>query len=631
MKLGLAISLLSSFMCLRAYAQGAQPGTAGVVAQQPNQALQAVINEMPKVQDALKKCYDDGRPDVSACLWEKLDDGTKNEVRDKIQQAQEAELAATGDSQNSVNLRSTVSGARIGTVAKNAQDDAEKKALQKLGDFYGKRLDEAFKSTDGKISVTDQQVFFELAKTQLGKNVISAWSAVCMDAGWTENGKLVILKPGSANYTDLRKKNIDSLQTTQAAGDSTAGQILSGQFFKCAAHLPMLCRLAKGKPKAGGSGSGSTEAKTLQVEAQDTTKEIDYSSYSIPKDKPIKTMSQRIDAFTTEDDSSKMTTLKKNSQQRACETVAYVDGLRRQLAATEKLNTIMQNDATDGDGLGVVEEKRAADVDIDRLTTITSGDVVAEDSYYGAIQANSQLIETCKQNPDDGQCINLIANTDEEKARIRASGAAFMLETEILKEKLLDETTGTIDPAKLAQLSEEEKKSLVRRLDPSLAVDEINIDATLTKISSAYFNERAALVESLAQRVRDMEGSSDPDQLKQDIGKAGDRILNRGNEYVQLMHFNNVISGYFSVEGGKTNIRVLDLELENVANLSASSSGGNNSGMSNFRDANYANTLRQNIQQQNEGIDLGGSDEQNEIINLRSDQIGQFLDYEITQ
>tara|TARA_R110000868_G_scaffold154736_1_gene380927 strand:+ start:44983 stop:46866 length:1884 start_codon:yes stop_codon:yes gene_type:complete len=627
MKLGIAISLLSSFVCLSVLAQGAQPGTAGVINQQPNDALQAVVNEMPKVQEALKKCYDDpNTSNISSCLWSNLDDGTKNEVKEKIRLAQEAEQAAQPDSQNSVNLRSTVSGARIGTVAEDAKDDPETKALKKLGDFYGKRLDEAFKSSDGKISITDQQVFFELAKTQLGKNVISAWSAVCIDAGWTETGKLVILKPGSSGYQALRQKNIDSLQNTQAGSDATAGQVLSGQFFKCAAHLPMLCRLAKGKPKAGGSASDSDGASNLQVDAQDTNKVIDYSSYSVPKDKDVQSMNQRGIAFKTANDDDEVDAIKNSSQQRACETVAYVDGLRRQLAATEKLNNILQNDEDikgKQSAIAQVQEKQLGDLDVDRLTTITSGDVIAEDSYYGAISADAQLIETCKQNPSDGQCINLIANTEEEKKRTRASGVAFMLETEILKEQL--------DPTQLAQLSEEEKKSLLRRLDPSIAVDEVNVEDTLKKISGAYMNERNALVESLAQKVKQLESKDDPASLQSNIAQAGDRILGRGNEYVQLMHFNNVISGYFSVEGGKSNIRVLDLELDNVANLSANAQIGSGSGMSNFNDTNYANTLRQNIQQQNEGIELGGSNEQNEIINLRSDQIGQFLDYEITQ
>ncbi|MBH47338.1 MAG: hypothetical protein CME71_04115, partial [Halobacteriovorax sp.] len=432
MKLGIALSLLSSFVCLSAFAQGAQPGTAGVINQQPNDALQAVVNEMPKVQEALKKCYDDpNTTNISSCLWSNLDDGTKNEVKEKIRLAQEAEQAAQPDSQNSVNLRSTVSGARIGTVAEEAKDDPETKALKKLGDFYGKRLDEAFKSSDGKISITDQQVFYELAKTQLGKNVISAWSSVCIDAGWTDTGKLVILKPGSSNYQTLRQKNIDSLQSTQSVGDSSAGKILSSQFFKCAAHLPMLCRLAKGKPKAGGGSSENGGASTLEVDAQDSNKEIDYSSYTVPKDKDIQSMNQRGVAFKTADDDDVVDTIKSSSQQRACETVAYVDGLRRQLAATEKLSTIMQeDDVIKGrqEAIAQVEEKQVGEVDIDRLTTITSGDVSAEDSYYGAISENSQLIEACKQNPSDGQCINLIANTEEEKKRTRASGVAFMLE-----------------------------------------------------------------------------------------------------------------------------------------------------------------------------------------------------------
>src|SRR5690606_1581081 len=104
------------------------------------------------------------------------------------------------------------------------------------------------------------------------------------------------------------------------------------------------------------------------------------------------------------------------------------------------------------------------EVDIDKLTTVTSGDLTnSQDSYYNTIGSNVALIEECKNNPADPKCANIIANTDEEREQLRASGAAFMLESEVLKEQLND-------PA----LSKDSKKTLLRRIRPNLNVDEID-------------------------------------------------------------------------------------------------------------------------------------------------------------
>lgn len=615
------------------------PGTAGQVNPESPRALQAVIESDEAVQRVLKSCYDNDPPKtanetMSECLWSRLG-SDQDRVKQLIQQAQEAEAGSQAATADSINLNSSVSGVKFKSVVDNPQDDIQKQALKKLGEFYSKRLDEAFKATDTKLNVTDQQVFFELAKTQIGKNVITAWSSVCLDAGWINNGSsknggqyLVILSPNDPNYSQLRNANVDALRTTQASQGQTAGQQLSGKYFECVSQLPMLCKLKDGKYTAQAAGNATSsdtqDAASINAGTSTQSRKIEYANFSVPTSKAISGISGNGTTIST--DSTDTADLKKSSQERACETVAYVDGLRRQLSATEKVANIIKNDeVTKVNGYMQMEKTGRVDrdVDIEKLTTITSGDLVAEDSYYAAVESNKQLLEECKQNPSDARCSGLVANTDEEKARIRSSGVAFMLETEMIKDKIMDDTA-------LARLSLEEKQTILRKLDPSTPVDEGDIDAKIKNLRSAFENERNALIASLSSKVQSLESSTDA-QLQTRTDSTADRLLGKGNEYVQLMHFNNVISGYFSVEGGKTNVRVLDLELENVANLDGNTGLGQGPGgnlVSRFNNS-YGNDLQQDIRQNNQGLEIGGSDEQNEIINLKSEQIGQFLDYEI--
>lgn len=633
MILRLILSILMMLVGLQVKAEDAVAGDPGIVNQNSSRALQAVIEADPVVQRVVKACYEDDKDEegnhrgISRCLWEDLGPDQAR-VKQLIEQAQAAEIAqADGTSSGTMKLRSTVTGVGIRSFSEDSDNDIQKQALKKLADFYEKRLDEALKPSDDNLNVTDQNVFFELAKTQIGKNVIAAWSAVCMDSGWVGNKLVIFTNAQSTIYKEIRKKNIASLTTTAGSDGKTGGQVLSGMFFNCVAALPMLCKKARGSMNASSAGAQNQEQSSIQAEAADSDSKIDYRNYSIAKDKVIQTMSGSGSGLKTPDNDNTAAAITQKSQDRACETIAYVDGLRRQLAATEKVSEALANDETTKTSqisLLDKKERRTGDVDIDRLTTITSGDVTDEDSYYGSLESNIQLVEQCKETPDDPRCAGLVANTDAEKDKLHNSGVAFMIETEVIKEKLKDKTT-------IAQLSLEEKENLLRRLDPNTPVDEGDIDQKLENLGKYFQRERDSLISSLSNKIKELEVSS-TENPADEIRKVGDKLLSRGNEYVQLMHFNNIISGYFNVEGGKTNVRVLDLELERVANLEGNTglSQGYQANSSLFG-SNYRTRLEEDIQDNNVGVELGSSSEQNEIINLRSDQIGQFLDYTIDE
>jgi len=127
-----------------------------------------------------------------------------------------------------------------------------------------------------------------------------------------------------------------------------------------------------------------------------------------------------------------------------------------------------------------------------------------------------------------------------------------------------------------------------------------------------------------------MEKTSDTETEQAAIERIGTSKLSQGNDYIQMIHFNNVISGYFKTDSGQQNTRVLDLELESVANLDNRSLNnatyGNNQ---NIFNNGYKQTLETGIRDTNNDLQLGASENTQETLRLKADDLSQFIDYEL--
>lgn len=650
MKIGKLLPLSILFIGLQVKAMDdAIPGSAGTINAQDQQSLQVVIENTPYIQAALKKCYDDPDPNtrnnISGCLWSEIErQGKVAEVNQLIEQARQARA------QSSDELR--LSGASQNTVSENAEDDIQKKAIKKLSEIYEKKLTEELKQDGSFLNVTSQDTFFELAKTQISKNIISTWSSVCINAGWAGNSLVIFQpQPNSSLYEQIRKKNIEALTSTRGGVDQdnnpvSSGDNLSRQFFLCAKHLKSLCQESQaGTIKCPTNNSENPAASNPAEQSLNTGQCTDLAMPSYDRnsyfqtpsgDNPsisLKSINKQANAV---DVTANFEEIARKSRQKACEAYTYVDGLRRQLKATEKVVDILQADEqqkaneTTPDGRKIIGsfrmdkvERRSGDVDIEKLTTITSADVAAEGSYYESIENDISIISRCRENPNDTQCAGILANTDAEKARIRNTGVALMLETESLKEKIGD-------AEKIAALDNEEKRRILKALRPNIDVDEVNLDAELLKVQESFLTQRTNLIASLSDRVKQLEMSSPNNDVGAEIDRVGKSTLRQGNDYIQMIHFNNVISGYFKTETGQQNTRVLDLELESVANLDNRALNtveyGQNSELFN---SSYKQNLQTGIRGANPDLQLGASENTQETLRLKADDLSQFIDYEV--
>lgn len=577
----LVITLLSSLICV--HAQGnAVPGAPGVVDQQQvvTNALEQIAQSDPEVKQKLAGCYTSNPDTVSDCLWKGLSAEKKDQIRRAIEEFQKESKGVT----TGVNLRKHTQ--QKGSVT----DDA----LSKLESFYSSRLEEELGTKDNSFTTNDQQVYFELAKVQIGKNIMSAWSAFCLDAGYAD-GKIIVPKDDSKR-NKIREENIKGL--------SNASEATETHYKSCIGHLAILCHEQKGK-----------------VAALEQT--LNYKDYV--KTTPSKKSVQSIHRTVVDNDMSLAVEDYKNTKTRACETLAYTQSLKNQLAATEKVADSFDNSMKDKKWAGVaLEQNNITDrkaVDFDRATTITSGDL--KDGYYDTIAAGKERLEACLAGDiTNEECKKLLVDAQDAE-ELKQSGAALMLETEVMKEK--------IDTALKAN-DLEAQKQIVQSLRPDLAANELDptrLKNEFDRIREQYSDERIELIASLSKKVKELQVGDTPNETEERVKSHAGKILSRGNEYVQLMHFNNIVTGFLQIKknNGDTvkNSRVIDLELSNLAKIDSTA---NDRGYIQGTFSEQENQVLSDGIRQNNKIETKPSNT-SEIIRLQAKDVSSFNDYVI--
>ncbi len=562
----------------------AQAGSHGTIARKQN-VLEEMVQSDPELKQKLGNCYETTpeNGDIAACLWDGIGEAKQKQIL--------AALEESGVGQQK--LDSSAPGVTLDQFTKN-QDGLSKQALDKLGAFYSKRLAEELGSNTATIKINDQSTYYELAKVQLGKNVMTAWSSLCLDMGWDTGSspeRMYTFKDDSKR-AEIRKSNLAGLNSI-TSDPNASGDNPFKSYSQCISHIALLCREANGKTKA-----------------QENAVTVDYGqayASSTPK----------IAGNTIDEDDIKYT------RERACEIHAYVAGIQKQLQATEVVAERFGQGIDKGAyfGAGVFKEHNYSNdkaIKYDDVTTVTSGDVVAEGSYYRAIKDNQELLAQCSSPNPPPECKDLLSSA-EQTEDLRATGAAFMLETKAVQEQIAKAQT------------EDDKRKLIQQLRPDLEVSELSVqdlEHEFQKISQQYRNEREHLISNLSERVRQLEASDDQGRTQSNMKTAADNLLKRGNEYVQLMHYNNIVTGFLNVvksNGEETkNTRVIQLELERVAMLSTEDRIGQSDYQSLFGDG-YSDNLNRDLKRDNP--DIGQGVEENSAVRLDSSNIAKFNDY----
>src|SRR5690606_29573538 len=161
-------------------------------------------------------------------------------------------------------------------------------------------------------------IYFELAKTQLGKNVTTAWSNFCLEAVWGNFGST-----NSPDYKLIIPKDPGKRTAARDANLSTLKNITkSDSYVRCVAHIPLLCHEEKGVPKVLKSSNANASAVNYRGYTSHGSDVTEFKNFA---NAPLTSISK------LEEDDLKYT------KTRACETYAYTDSVRKQLQATEKI------------------------------------------------------------------------------------------------------------------------------------------------------------------------------------------------------------------------------------------------------------------------------------------------------
>lgn len=516
-----------------------------IISDNPKMARALEIKEVQEVYNNCFKLQHDNGGVVEGkrlmdCMWMNVqqDENLKQQVLDtmaKDTSGKERNIASV-QYERSVNIKE---GTNPGLLA--------------LQDYYSKRLEEALyggavdKNSDTLIKTkrtADQKVFFQLYKSQLGKNILASLSSYCIEAapvrisGPAGTFSIPMIYEDKGERETKRKQNLKSLNQTATnpqSGESTLRA--SSNWNSCITNIQYVCH----QPTHILKQDGDTILKTAFM---DNTENLLESC-----------ISEREDLFKEKEDKAEKRCLSDidYSKKRACVVTQYLTEAKRNLGVLDKTMELYSKIGNSGNGSdGVKFYKDASNKkSIDELTSITSQEAV--DSGYAS--AKNEELEKFKECLNDDNTVNneeaCKAYLSEEKDKYYATLAEFKLKQEATFERLKN-----IDPSDKKQIeeiliqdgyNEEEAKELANYNDIKMQIEQ------------KYKNKKDALLADFADRIDDMTVSGDKlntDQSSEDIAKLmkiREGLKNDTQKFAELVHFNNIVSSYLQIEDSEGN------------------------------------------------------------------------------
>lgn len=401
---------------------------------------------------------------------------------------------------------------------------AKDPALSKLEDYYSKRLEESLYGKYKKGSkrrVVDHAKFHELYKTQVSKNIIEGISEYCIEA---EPKKGFLLSSNQANRQKRRKENLKNL-----ANFEEDSPIAYKEWSLCLVNIQHICH---------GTSSSDEKGKLIN-NYESLTKESDGNALIKVRGKVVSIDKKDLEF----------------SKKRACTLTRYIKDSRQTLLKVTQIQDLFKKVVEDDAGTGFdikeleLEEYREEDEktkSLDELTSLTSDEFLNKSGFSEESKRVVKDFKTnCLKNMTVEGCEKYFGR-DLEKAEKLAS--EFALRTKVLMDKISD-MKGNND--KLTTYLRQEGFS-EKEIKAAIQDKEI-----FKKIQKRYANEREYLILRMSEELRKktLSGKSKeqidfkkPETLRK-IEEINTALSQRTEEYKQLIHFNNIVSGYISLSG----------------------------------------------------------------------------------
>ena len=518
---------------------------------------------------------------IEVCIWDKLDDQKKDEVKKKMELLKQAEAGSkdTKVKYEGLSLAPTDDN-------KDSKSDKDKETkdpeMAKLEEFLSKRLGESLygeinteQQKTNPAKVVDHKVFYDLYEAQISKNVISAISSYCIEA---QDGPLFLIPQNADTRKQTRQKNIDKLKdfSPSAVEGEKSTNTSAQQWNGCAKNIQDTCdergEYAKIKDKSD---------KEFKVE------KADY----------------------------------KYSKPRACVITKLLKNARQSLLKITQIKKVMEENATEsGRGLQGNKEievysggKDKSSKSIDDLTSLTSSEL-AKSGYKEGVDEKKKLIEKCEKASDatDPACEGIILSkekADEEQKKLEE----YALRTEVLTQKLKDDKTMTKEEVgsylKEQGYSEDDIKKMLEK----------DLAKVREEIAQRYEQEKEAINKELKARLEKKtvkQDDKDNESKTSRINELKKELDSKPEEYKQLIHYNNVVQGFLSFKGddGGDNAVSIARELESTEGLSE-------------EEIKKREELKTQLQAQ--GIKMDNSDKGKDAVKIEVENINkQLLKYE---
>lgn len=393
----------------------------------------------------------------------------------------------------------------------------EDPAIRKLEDYMEKKLEEALygdiQANKKQTAVADHAVFYRLYKSQISKNIITSISSYCIEAG-SVNG-LPIISSDESTRASQRKTNIEQLKdfSPNEKGDTVSDAY--SQWGLCLTNLTAVCTL---KP-------GTDEDREDRV----------------------------------------------YSKNRACVLTNYLKQLRQSLIAADAIDKQVKENDNESSGFalsnvriyrGEGDDKTAS---INDLTSLSSNEFVNKSGYSKALSGQQEKIKQCIESKDMEQCKEFLSDASK-KAELENALAEYDLQKRLIKSKV-----EKMDEDQLRDYLKEEGRT-EQEIQRLLASDE-SIDSLKMEINRNYDAERQAIVDKMKEKIESRTVASDSKGFETEVTKLEQiqkELAQQGDDYKQLIHYNNIVSGFLSVADSSdkivgTNVQSIQRELSDSA------------------------------------------------------------------
>ncbi len=470
--------------------------------------------ESPQLRPLREACEEERKTDsnliIGDCVWAAMDDSQKDEIREILGQDQE-------DPQ--------YQGIELGGQKIN-QDPA----LIKVQEHLNKLLQEAMygEVQASTVNIVDHNVFYEMFETKVSKNIIEGISSFCIEAV-KDAQHIYIISRDKALQAATRERKIDELKQP--------GQAAYKKWTTCAGEFKDVCKnpIRSQNPDTapyacnGGSPCGNPEAKT-----------------------------------------------------KACEVLSIVEKARKELIAIAEIKEANKN-FMDKEGslrLGGIAKgqtvktytgsTRNGDKSIDELTTVTSGDFVK-----GYKEENEKLQEKfkeeCTADSHDSEFCKQFISDESTKEEQQKAIDNYSIASKVMEEKIVTNLESDPEGEELTKYLKEEGYSddKIKEIvdgDPSIK------GKVIADIKKTYSAKRLAVIKSMKARLEGESVTTDPQgnaSAQNAIDQINKELTQNTKEYSQLIHFNNIVSSYISLDTGggnkSNNLTAANLELGNLA------------------------------------------------------------------